>query len=176
MTPEMLDRSRAKAVELNLKNVEFREGLLEDLPVDDTSIDVIISNCVINLAPDKSQVFKEMVRVLKPGGRIAVSDPVSNRPLPKDASATGEDWCGCTSGALSKQEYIRELEKAGFTDIEVVADAESVLKMVDGGDIKLPEGISRGQFQDDLDHLDRLDRLIVVPHRITGTKPINQIT
>ncbi len=105
MTPEMLDRPEPRPLELSLKNVEFREGFLENLPVDDNSIDVIISNCVINLSPDKPQVFKEMFRVLKPGGRIAVSDPVSNRPFPKDKCATGEDWCGCTSGALSKQEY-----------------------------------------------------------------------
>ena len=93
-------------MQLKLKNVEFREGLLENLPVVDNSIDVIISNCVINLSPDKPQVFKEMFRVLKPGGRIAVSDPVSNHPIPKSTNPTGEDWCGCTSGALSKQEYM----------------------------------------------------------------------
>ena len=171
MTPEMLARARAKAVQLKIKNVEFREGLLEDLPVVNDSIDVIISNCVINLSPDKPQVFKEMFRVLKPGGRIAISDPVSNRPIPKSTNSTGEDWCGCTSGALSKQEYIRELEKAGFADIQVVADAESVLKMVDGGDIKLPDGVSRDQFQGDLDQLDSLDQAMTIPHRITAVKP-----
>jgi arsenite methyltransferase len=171
MTPEMLTRARAKAVKLDLKNVEFREGYLENLPVDEKSIDVIISNCVINLAPDKPQVFREMFRVLKPGGRIAVSDPVSNLSLQKDVNSTDKDWCGCTSGALSKQEYMRDLEKAGFAEIQIAADAEAVIKMVDGGEVKLPDGISREQFQDDLDHPDNIDKLMVVPHRITALKP-----
>jgi arsenite methyltransferase len=171
MTPEMLTRARSKTEQLKLKNVEFREGLLESLPVVDNSIDVIISNCVINLSPDKPQVFNEMFRVLKSGGRIAVSDPVSNRSLQKDVNSTDKDWCGCTSGALSKQEYIRELEKAGFVEIQIVVDAEAVLKMVDGGDIKLPDGVSREHFQADLDHLDSLDQVMAIPHRITAVKP-----
>jgi arsenite methyltransferase len=171
MTPEMLVRARSKADQLDLKNVEFREGFLEALPVDDNSIDVIISNCVINLSPDKPQVFAEMFRVLKPGGRIAISDPVSNRPLPQNAGPTGEDWCGCTSGALSKQDYVSGLENVGFSNIQVVADIESVLKMVDGGEIILPEGVTREQLLDDLSHPDSQDRTMVIPHRITTTKP-----
>ncbi len=151
--------------------MEFREGLLENLPVVDSSIDVIISNCVINLSPDKPQVFKEMFRVLKPGGRIAISDPVSNHPLPKKTDPTGEDWCGCTAGALSKQAYTSELKKAGFRDIYVVADVEAVVSMVDAGEITLPEGVVREQLLDDLTHLDRHDRTMVVPHRITAAKP-----
>jgi arsenite methyltransferase len=171
MTPEMLTRARKKAAQLELKNVEFHEGYLENLPVADNSIDVIISNCVINLSPDKPQVFKEMFRVLKPGGRIAVSDPVSNRPLLTVQNSTSADWCGCTSGALPKQEYVHGLENAGFVDIQIVVDDEVVFRMVDSGEVKLPEGISREQFRDDLDHLGSLDRLMVVPHRITAVKP-----
>jgi len=171
MTAEMLVRARSKAVELNLTNVEFREGLLENLPVVDSSIDVIISNCVINLSPDKPQVFKEMFRVLKSGGRIAVSDPVSNNPMSKDTSTTDEKWCGCTAGALSRQEYISQLDKVGFRDILVVADIEVVTNMVDGGQIPLPEGVSREQLLNDLNNLDSLDRLITIPYRITASKP-----
>jgi arsenite methyltransferase len=171
MTPEMLALARSKADQLDLKNVEFREGFLEALPVDDDSVDVIISNCVINLSPDKPQVMKEMFRVLKPGGRIAISDPVSNHTLPHNAGPIGEDWCGCTSGALSKQEYVLELGEAGFTDIQIVADIESVLKMVNGGEIMLPEGVTREQLLDDLSHPDSQDRTMVIPHRVTATKP-----
>jgi len=171
MTPEMLTRARSRAAQLDLRNVEFREGLLENLPVDDNSIDVIISNCVINLSPDKPQVFQEMFRVLKNSGRIAVSDPVSNRPLPKVTGPAGEDWCGCTSGALSSQEYVRSLEKAGFGDIRIMADIEAVTKMIDGGQITLPEPSSREQLLHDLDHMDNIDRQVVVPHLITASKP-----
>ncbi|MGB8253056.1 MAG: arsenite methyltransferase, partial [Anaerolineaceae bacterium] len=166
MTPEMLTRARSQAAKLDLRNVEFREGLLESLPVDDNSIDVIMSNCVINLSPDKPQVFREMFRVLKPGGRIAVSDPVANRSMPRNTGPAGEDWCGCTSGALSRQEYVSGLEKVGFEDIHLVADSETVIRMVDGGQITLPESRSREQLLHDLDHLESLDQQVVVPHRI----------
>jgi arsenite methyltransferase len=174
MTPEMLVRAKTKAAQLGLGNVEFREGLLESLPVDADSVDVIISNCVINLSPEKSQVFKEMFRVIKPGGRIAVSDPVSNRPLPEYKGPKGEDWCGCTAGALSRQEYTRELERAGFGEIHIMADVESVTRMLDGGQIKLPASISREQLLDDLSHMDTIGRQMVVPHLITATKPAGQ--
>ncbi len=173
MTAEMLDRARSKAVELELKNVEFREGYLEALPVKDNSVDVILSNCVINLSPDKPQVFREMFRVLKPGGRIAISDPVSNHAFPEKTGPAGEDWCGCTSGALSRQEYGHELEKAGFGDISVVADIETVTRMFDGGQITLPEPLTREQLIDDLNHPDAIEKQVVVPHLITAKKSNN---
>ncbi|MBN2678249.1 MAG: arsenite methyltransferase [Anaerolineaceae bacterium] len=171
MTPEMLERSRVKATELNLNNVEFREGLLEALPVEANSIDVIISNCVINLSPDKPEVFKEMFRSLKPGGRIAVSDPVSNQPLPSYTAPKREDWCGCTAGALSRQVYASELEKAGFEDIHIEVDTETIGRMMDSGQTQAPESILREQLLDDLKHINNLDRLLVVPHLITAIKP-----
>ena len=119
MTPEMLERARASAVRLGIANVEFREGYLEALPVDDGSIDVVISNCVINLSPDKPQVFREVFRALKPGGRIAVSDIVSNGELAPALRSNMEAWGACIAGALDVAEYTSSLAAAGFVDVKV---------------------------------------------------------
>jgi SAM-dependent methyltransferase len=121
MTPEMLARARASAVRLGAGNVEFREGFLESLPVEDASVDVVISNCVINLSPDKPQVFREIFRVLKPGGRVAVSDTVTNGPLPENLRKDMEAWGGCIAGALDVKEYTDGLVEAGFRDVKVQA-------------------------------------------------------
>jgi len=102
-----------------LANVEFREGLLEKLPVDDDSVDVIISNCVINLAPDKSQVFDEVFRVLKHGGKVAVSDIVTDGPLPGQIRSSLVAWAGCIAGALDVNDYRAKLESAGLADISI---------------------------------------------------------
>lgn len=171
MTPDMLQRARSNAERLEVTNVEFREGFLESLPVEDASIDVILSNCVINLSPDKPQVLREMARVLKPGGRIAISDMVSNHPLPEKGEAN-EDWCGCTSGALTDQAFTRELTLAGFTDIQVVADIEKVQKAVASGQVKLPQGSRQEQLLDDLQKWDQCQKTMVVPHKITARKPL----
>jgi arsenite methyltransferase len=119
MTPEMLTRARAAAVRLGVTNVEFREGYLEKLPVEDASVDAIISNCVINLSPDKPQVFREMLRTLRPGGRLAVSDIVTNGPLPEELQKNIEAWGACVAGALDVSDYITGLTDAGFTDVKV---------------------------------------------------------
>lgn len=119
MTPEMLSKARAAAVRLDAANVEFREGYLENLPVGDSVVDVVISNCVINLSPDKPQVFREVFRVLKPGGRVAVSDIVSNGPLPKSVQTNMGAWGACVAGALEVSEYVRQLSEAGFTRVQV---------------------------------------------------------
>lgn len=119
MTPEMLAKARANAAKLNAANVEFREGYLEKLPVEDASVDVVISNCVINLSPDKPQVFREVYRVLKPGGRVAVSDIVTNGRLPEAVQKSMEAWGACVAGALEQNEYVRGLKEAGFTNIQV---------------------------------------------------------
>ena len=119
MTPEMLQRARAAAERLHAGNVEFRQGFLEALPVDSNTVDVAISNCVINLAPDKSKVLKEVFRVLKPGGKMAVSDIVTDGPLPADIKDSLSAWAGCIAGALDVREYQAELADAGFTQIEV---------------------------------------------------------
>lgn len=119
MTPEMLERARSSAKRLNLTNVEFRQGFLEDLPVDSDSVDVIISNCVINLSPDKSKAFSEAFRVLKRGGKFAVSDIVTDGELPDEVRKSMAAWAGCVAGAVQANEYIRMMESVGFTDISV---------------------------------------------------------
>ncbi len=119
MTPEMLDRARAAAKRLQLANVEFRQGFLEDLPVDANTVDVAISNCVINLSPDKSKVLGEVFRVLKPGGKLAVSDIVTDGPLPDEVKSSLSAWAGCVAGALDVHDYEDRLSKAGFVNIEL---------------------------------------------------------
>jgi len=119
MTPEMLERSRMNAEKLGFSNVEFRQGYLENLPVESEWLDVIISNCVINLSPDKPQVFREMFRVLKPGGRIAVSDILTNGSLPESVRNNMEAWGACVAGALDMREFRLGLEQAGFTNIHI---------------------------------------------------------
>lgn len=119
MTPEMIERARSSAKRLNIQNVEFRQGYLEDLPVESNTVDVIISNCVINLAPDKSKVFAEAFRVLKPGGRLAVSDIVTDGPLPDAIKKSLSAWAGCVAGAVESKDYIGMMKAAGFTDISI---------------------------------------------------------
>ena len=119
MTSEMLERARASAIRMGIKNVEFREGYLESLPVEDDSVDVVISNCVINLSPDKPQVLREIFRTLKPGGRLAVSDTVTNGPLPETLKKDMQAWGACVSGALDLSEYVTGLVEAGFSNVTV---------------------------------------------------------
>ena len=119
MTPEMLERARTNAVNAgHARTVEFREGLIENLPVASDSADVVISNCVINLSPDKAQVFREAHRVLKPGGRLAVSDIVLSQPLPPDIAKIVASWIACVGGALTEDEYFGHMRAAGFENIE----------------------------------------------------------
>ncbi len=119
MTPEMIERTRASAQRLNITNVEFRQGYLEDLPVDANSVDVIISNCVINLSPDKAKVFSEAFRVLKPGGKLAVSDIVTDGPLPEAIKKSMSAWAGCIAGALDIKDYQAAMQSAGLVNIFV---------------------------------------------------------
>ncbi|MDH4196990.1 MAG: arsenite methyltransferase [Candidatus Aminicenantes bacterium] len=131
MTAEMVDRARKNARRSGLTNVEFRLGEIESLPVADRSVDVIISNCVINLSPEKDRVFREAFRVLKPGGRMMVSDLVLKRPLPKALRGSAEVYTACVAGAMLRDEYLREIEAAGFRKVEVVSEtsfpAEAIL-------------------------------------------------
>ncbi len=119
MTPEMIERARANAKRVNATNVEFRQGYLEDLPVEPNSVDVVISNCVINLSPDKAKVFAEIFRVLKPGGRLAVSDIVTDGELPEKVRTSLSAWAGCVAGAVQANEYVAMMEAVGFTDISI---------------------------------------------------------
>ena len=120
MTPEMIERATSSAKRMNLTNVEFRQGYLEELPVDPNSVDVIISNCVINLSPDKVKVFNEAFRVLKPGGKLAVSDIVTDGPLPDAIKQSLSAWAGCVAGAVEAQDYIGMMKSVGFSDVSVI--------------------------------------------------------
>jgi arsenite methyltransferase len=128
MTDRMLELARANAMRAGATNVEFRKGLIEDVPLPDESVDVVISNCVINLSTDKPAVIKEMYRVLRAGGRVGVSDVVADDDLtPADRAERGP-YVGCIAGALSFTEYRNELVDAGFTDVEI----DVTQQLVDG--------------------------------------------
>lgn len=120
MTPEMIERAKENAMKGEYKNIEFRLGEIENLPIADGIADIIISNCVINLAPNKNKVFKEAFRVLKPGGRIMVSDIVLNKELPDFIKNDLTAYVSCISGAIIKNDYLKIIEQAGFIDIKVL--------------------------------------------------------
>ncbi|KKH95114.1 arsenite S-adenosylmethyltransferase [Methanosarcina sp. 1.H.T.1A.1] len=132
MTPEMIEKAQANAQKYGYLNVEFRHGDIEALPVDDSSVDVIISNCVINLAPDKEKVFREAFRVLKPEGRMYVSDMVLLAKLPEDLQNDKELLAGCVAGAVLKEEYLNLLIKAGFS-VKILAEDSDISKRQYGG-------------------------------------------
>lgn len=127
MTQEMIEKARANAAKAGYNSVEFRQGEIERLPVDDGTVDVIISNCVINLVPDKEKVFKEAFRVLKPGGRLMVSDMVLLKELPKaireSVEAYAEAYVGCIAGAEQKRRYLEAIGSAGFEDVSVIDES-----------------------------------------------------
>jgi arsenite methyltransferase len=122
MTPEMIEKAKANAKKSHYTNIEFRLGEIEKLPVESNSIDVIISNCVIKLSPDKESVFKEAFRVLKCGGRLMVSDLVLVKELPASVRESVEAYVGCLAGAVFKDEYLKFIKKAGFENIKVVGE------------------------------------------------------
>jgi len=117
MTPEMIQLARENAQKIGASNVEFRLGEMEHMPVEDNSVDVIISNCVSNLSPDKDAVFREALRVLKPGGRLCISDIVLLGELPKEIKESLEQWAGCIAGALSEKIYLDKICAAGFVKV-----------------------------------------------------------
>ncbi|QLJ52795.1 MAG: Arsenite S-adenosylmethyltransferase [Candidatus Fermentimicrarchaeum limneticum] len=121
MTEEMIKKANKTAKKHGYKNVEFRVGEIENLPVEDNSVDVIISNCVINLSPDKLRTYQEAYRVLKPGGRVLISDLVTEGELPEKIRRNSDAWAGCIAGALEKRKYIETIRKAGFRDVKIVS-------------------------------------------------------
>lgn len=128
MTPQMIARAEASKAKLGADNVEFRQGTIEALPVEDSSVDVIMSNCVINLSPDKPAVFREAFRVLKPGGRLSISDVVTEGEFSPELRADADRWAECVAGAIDAGLYTTMLREAGFVDV-------AVLGKVDAGDI-----------------------------------------
>jgi len=142
MTPEMVDRARDNARKSNTDNVEFRLGEIENLPVADGSVDVILSNCVINLSTDKPRVFREAFRVLRPGGRMMVSDLALKRPLPKAVRESVDAYVACIAGALVREDYLSAIREAGFKDITVVSEKSFPAELV-LGDSLAPEIIQK---------------------------------
>jgi ubiquinone/menaquinone biosynthesis C-methylase UbiE len=130
MTPEMLSKARENAKKAGYTTVEFRRGEIEKLPVDDASVDVVISNCVINLSPDKKKVFEETFRVLKSDGRLAVSDIVLLKDLPEKIKDSVEAYVGCISGAILKDRYLQLLKDAGFIDVTVTDESSYQIDVV----------------------------------------------
>ena len=130
MTPEMLDRARENARKGGIKNVEFRLGEIENLPAADASVDAVISNCVINLSTDKARVFREAFRILRPGGRMMVSDLALKKPLPRAIRESVEAYVACIAGALVKDDYLGAVRKAGFERIEVVSETTFPAELV----------------------------------------------
>lgn len=129
MTPAMLEKARRNQEKLGVTNVEFRHGFIEELPVADNSVDVVISNCVINLSPDKTAVFREAFRVLKPGGRLAVSDIVTQGRFTPQERADMSAWAGCITGAEDVADYVAAMKTAGFTQISVRDKAEPAVEL-----------------------------------------------
>lgn len=122
MTPEMIEKAKTIAEKHGYNNVEFRLGEIENLPVEDNSVDVIVSNCVINLSPDKEKVFREAYRVLKPDGRLMVSDIVIEGKLPEEIRKDLDAWAGCIAGAMEKNAYLNAIRNAGFREVKIVSE------------------------------------------------------
>jgi arsenite methyltransferase len=130
MTPEMLELARRNAAKSKYKNVEFRMGEIENLPVADNTVDCIISNCVINLSPDKSRVFAEAFRVLRPGGRLMVSDLVLLKKLPPKILKSVQAYIGCVAGAQQQEDYLNAIRSAGFKDVKIVEESKYGAKFI----------------------------------------------
>jgi len=124
MTDAMLEKARENARKVDLTNVDFRKGTIEELPIEGESVDVIISNCVINLSPEKDRVFREAFRVLRPGGRLMISDIVLERPLPPEIAEDIGTHVACVGGASVRGEYLEQIEKAGFREVSILREAD----------------------------------------------------
>jgi|ERR1041385_1296169 SAM-dependent methyltransferase len=120
MTPQMIERAQQNAITLGIQNVEFRLGEIENMPVETGTADLVISNCVINLVPDKTKAFTEIYRVLKPGGKFIISDIVTSGTMPDEIRDNVELWSSCVAGALDKEQYLKIIAAAGFTDIQPI--------------------------------------------------------
>lgn len=150
MTPDMIKLARRNAKKMGATNVDFRYGEMEEIPLHDHSVDAVISNCVVNLSPDKDAVFREVFRVLRPGGRMNLSDIVVDGDLPRSIRDSLDAWAGCVAGALDEAEYLSKIQAAGFEDVEVLSrsymgisdvyDGESLQVLVAGPDGKIVEG------------------------------------
>ena len=161
MTPEMVRKARANADKLGYENVEFRLGDIESMPVNDEAFDLALSNCVLNLVPDKAQAFREIFRVLKPGGRFVISDIVSTGPLPDALREAAELYVGCIAGALPKEEYLGLVRNAGFERVRIEQDRT----------IELPADLLREHLSDDARAEFRASGAEIRSITLTGVKP-----
>ena len=143
MTPAMLEKARANAAQLGLAQVEFHEGRLEALPVADATVDAVTSNCVINLVPDKAKVFAEVARVLKPGGRLVISDIVLDGALPDAIASDVYAWCGCVAGADQRADYFAKVAAAGLGPVEVLKDTDYLGQLADSAPDELTALLDR---------------------------------
>jgi arsenite methyltransferase len=142
MTPEMVDKARANAASAKVYNVDFRLGHIEDLPVNSGTVDLVISNCVVNLSPEKDKVFSEVYRVLKPGGRMLVSDLVLIKALSERLKHSVEAYVGCVAGASMKEDYLQLMRNAGFEKVEIVAEDKYDIGLGDLQDDLMSEAFS----------------------------------
>jgi SAM-dependent methyltransferase len=167
MTDEMLEKARENARKGGYSNVEFRKGIIEELPLENDSVDVIISNCVINLSPEKDRVFREAFRVLRPGGRLMISDIVLEKPLPPEVTGSIDAYLGCVGGASVRGEYLEAIGKAGFQKVEI-------LKETNAGNVFSIEDplVRQGAAESGID-LERARELLgtVTSAHIQATKP-----
>lgn len=168
MTPEMVSLARKNAEKGNHTNVEFRLGEIENLPVADNTADVIISNCVINLSPDKGRVFQEAYRVLKPGGRLMISDIALLKPLPEFVKESIAAYVGCVAGALLKDDYISAVASAGFENVTVVNEKPFAITMAELSDPLVQSLID--EFNPSPEHVKDLAGSIVSIN-VVGKKP-----
>jgi ubiquinone/menaquinone biosynthesis C-methylase UbiE len=149
MTDEMLELARENQRKAGATNVEFLKGTIEEIPLPDASVDVIISNCVINLAADKDRVLREAFRVLRPGGRLAVSDVVTKGAVPAPIRKSLELWVGCVAGALDEDEYVAKLSAAGFADISV--EPTRIYRVEEAREFLESAGIDVGAIESEVD-------------------------
>jgi ubiquinone/menaquinone biosynthesis C-methylase UbiE len=153
MTPEMIEKARHNAKKASYENVEFRLGEIENLPAANDSVDVVISNCVINLAPNKRRVFDEAFRVLRPGGRFMISDLVLTKELPNAVKESVEAYVGCVAGAIKKEEYLEAIRQAGFREIRIVDETPFPTETI-GNDPTAKEIIEKsGMRRDEMEDL-----------------------
>jgi arsenite methyltransferase len=152
MTPEMIEKARQNAKKGSYGNVEFRLGEIENLPAADNSVDVVISNCVINLAPDKMRVFKEAFRVLRPGGRFMISDLVLARELPSAVRESVQAYVGCVAGAVMKEEYLATIRAAGFHEIQTVNEVPYPVEVI-ANDPTAKEIIEKSELRNQMQDL-----------------------
>ncbi len=168
MTPEMIDKARGNAHKQGYKNLEFRLGEIENLPASDASVDIVISNCVINLSPDKKRVFKEAFRVLRSGGRLMVSDIVLLKKLPDLIKNSPEAYVGCISGAIMRDEYLGAIKKAGFQEVTIVGETSFPLDYITDDAVTKTAienaGLSQDELKDALDSIASIQVCAEKPH------------